>query len=184
MELGFAEKVGIFFGLVLIILIGSTSRSSFVNAAGGEQYVFKTKWGALCTANGQFKDAGGIGVDALGHIYVVDRSNDRIEKFDSNGTFITMWGSLGTAKGQFNHPEGITVDYSVNVYVVDHGNSRIEKFDSNGTFITAWGSLGTSNGQFNEVTDVTSLAGYLYVSDYGKNNVQVFALGTSPHPIN
>ncbi len=74
MDLGFAEKVGIFFGLVLIILIGSIGSSSFVNAAGGEQYVFKTKWGALGTANGQFKDAGGIGVDALGHIYVVDRS--------------------------------------------------------------------------------------------------------------
>ncbi len=115
----------------------------------------------------------------------MDPGNSRIEKFDSNGTFITLWGSLGTANGQFNHPEGITVDYSGNLYVVDHGNNRIEKFDSNGTFITAWGSLGTSNGQFNEVTDVTvDSAGYLYVSDYGKNNVQVFALGISPHPIN
>ena len=56
----------------------------------------------------------------------------------------------------------------------------IEKFDSNGTFITAWGSHGTSNGQFNEVTDVTvGLAGHVYVSDYGNNNVQVFTHPTS-----
>ena len=67
------------------------------------------------------------------------------------------------------------------IYVVDRSNDRIEKFDSNGTFITAWGSLGTSNGQFNEVTDVTvDSAGYVYVSDYGKNNVQVFGLSTNP----
>jgi len=37
--------------------------------------------------------------------------------------------------------------------------------------------------QFNEVTDVTvGLAGHVYVSDYGNNNVQVFGLGTNPHP--
>ena len=102
MDLGFTEKVGIFLGLVFIILIGSISSSGFAvyGAGGGEQYVFKTKWGALGTASGEFKNAGGIGVDALGHIYVVDRSNDRIEKFDSNGTFITAWGSPGTGNGQ------------------------------------------------------------------------------------
>src|SRR6266516_5753428 len=105
MDLGFAEKVGIFLGLVLIILFGSIGSSrTFVSAAGGglgEHYVFMTKWGTLGTANGQFRDAGGIGVDVLGHIYVVDSGNERIEKFDSNGTFITTWGSLGVANGQF-----------------------------------------------------------------------------------
>ena len=53
MDLGFAEKVGIFLGLVLIISIGSISSSEFaVYGAGGgrEQYVFKTKWGAPGTA--------------------------------------------------------------------------------------------------------------------------------------
>jgi hypothetical protein len=45
------------------------------------------------------------------------------------------------------------------------------------------GSPGTTNGQFNEVTDVTvGLADHVYVSDYGNNNVQVFGLGTNPHP--
>jgi hypothetical protein len=104
--------VGIFLGLVLIILIGSISSSGFAvyGVGGGEQYVFKTKWGALGTASGQFKDAGGIGVEALGHIYVVGRSNNRIAKFDSNGTFITAWGSLGTSNGQFNEVTDVTVD--------------------------------------------------------------------------
>ena len=67
MDLGFAEKVGIFLGLVLIILFGSMGNSrTFVSAAGGlrEHYVFMTKWGSVGTGNGQFRDAGGIGVDA------------------------------------------------------------------------------------------------------------------------
>src|SRR5437660_9523280 len=107
MDLELASKLCIFLGSVFIILVGPISSSGFsVYAAGGgqvEQYVFITKWGSLGTANGQFNDAGGIGVDALGHIYVVDRANFRIEKFDSNGTFITAWGSPGVSNGQLNH---------------------------------------------------------------------------------
>jgi len=110
----------------LIILFGTISNSSFVNAPVGEHYVFITKWGSVCSANGQFKDVGGIGGDALGHIFVVDRANDSIEKFDSNGTFIISWGSPTSANRQFNHPEGITGDASGNVDVVDHGNDHFQ----------------------------------------------------------
>ena len=137
MDLGFTEKVGIFLGLVLIISIGSISSSEFGAGGGREQYVFKTKWGAPGTASDQFKEAGGIGVDALGHIYVVDRSNDRIEKFDSNGSFITAWGSPGTGNGQLNHAHDIAVyPCGNNLYVADRDNSRIQMFDSHGKFLT------------------------------------------------
>ncbi len=44
-----------------------------------------TKWGSLGDGDAQFTDAAGIGADALGRIYIVDHSNDRIEKIDSNG---------------------------------------------------------------------------------------------------
>jgi len=166
MNLGLASKLSIV-GLILFILAGC-SRSILVSATGvdnAEYYVLVTKWGSFGTANGRFSGVGGIGLDSLGHIYVVDRGNDRIEKFDSNGKFITAWGSRGTANGQFASPEGITVDASGNVYVADHGNDRIEKFDSNGSFITAWGSHGINNGQFSEVADVTvDSAGHVYVS--------------------
>src|SRR5215831_13619993 len=150
----------VFLGLGLIILFGSKSIASAVRGELAEHYVFVTRWGSLGDGNGQFTDAAGIGADALGHVYVVDRGADRIEKFDSNGKFITTWGAPGSANGEFNHPEGIAVDASGSVYVVDHGNGRIEKFDSNGKFITAWGSIGVSNGQFNTISAVTvGLAG-------------------------
>jgi tripartite motif-containing protein 71 len=180
MDSGFPTKVGLFLGLGLIVLFGSIFNKSLASAARGElaeHYVFVTKWGSPGDGNGQFADATGIGADPLGHIYVVDRGNDRIEKFDSNGRFITAWGAPGSANGEFNYPEGIAVDASGSVYAVDVGNDRIEKFDSNGRFITAWGSLGVSNGQFNKISDVTvGLAGKVYVSDYGNNNVQVFGV--------
>ena len=54
--------------------------------------------------------------------------NHRIEKFDSNGTFLTKWGSWGSGDGQFKYPYGVAVDSSGNVYVADTGNNRIQKF--------------------------------------------------------
>ena len=64
---------------------------------------------------------------------MADFGNNRIQKFNSNGTFITKWGSDGTADGQFSGPAGVAVDSSGNVYVADLGNNRIQKFTSNGT---------------------------------------------------
>ncbi len=59
---------------------------------------------------------------------MVDEGNNRIQKFDSNGTFISKWGTPGTSEGQFEEPTGIAVDSLGNVYVVDRGNSRIQVF--------------------------------------------------------
>ena len=33
--------------------------------------------------------------------------NNRIQKFDPNGTFITKWGTLGSGNGQFYWPGGV-----------------------------------------------------------------------------
>ena len=92
--------------------------------------------------------------------------NNRIQKFNSNGTFITKWGSNGTADGQFSNPHGVAVDSSGNVYVADCDNNRIQKFNSNGTFITKWGSNGTADGQFSNPDGVAvDSSGNVYVAD-------------------
>jgi DNA-binding beta-propeller fold protein YncE len=68
-------------------------------------------------------------VDKLGHIYVVDRGNDRIQKFDSNGKFITAWGSHGINNGgQFSEVADVTVDSTGHVYVSDYGDNTVKVF--------------------------------------------------------
>jgi len=67
-------------------------------------------------------------IDSSGNVYEVDTTNDRIQKFNSEGTFLTKWGTSGTENGQFSSPFGIAVDSSGNVYVTDVGNNRIQKF--------------------------------------------------------
>jgi DNA-binding beta-propeller fold protein YncE len=114
-------------------------------------------------------------------VYVADTSNHRIQKFDSNGTFITKWGFEGSADGQFFSPLGVAVDSSGNnVYVADTSNNRIQKFDSNGTFITKWGNTGSEDGQFVFPLGVAvdSSGNNVYVADTSNNRIQVFSSAT------
>jgi tripartite motif-containing protein 71 len=63
-------------------------------------------------------------------VYVVDTQNERIQKFDSDGSFITKWGTEGTGDGQFFWlPHDIAIDSSDNVYVADSGNVHGKKKD-------------------------------------------------------
>jgi len=116
-------------------------------------------------------------VDSVDKVYVGDfGENNRIQKFDSNGTFITKWGAPGARDGQFLNPIGLVADSSDNIYVADRGNNCVQKFDSNGTFITKWGTSGAGDGQFElPVGIATDSSGNVYVVDRGNSQIQVFA---------
>ena len=45
----------------------------------------------------------GVALDQEGDLYVVDRGNSRVLKFDPSGKFLLQWGSQGTGDGQFDH---------------------------------------------------------------------------------
>ncbi len=101
--------------------------------------------GKYGSSDGQFNSPVGAALDSTTHLYVGDRDNNRIQKFNQSGNFVNKWGSLGTAEGDFNQPTWIAVDQYDNIYVVDSGNYRIQKFDSEGIFERAWG-WGVSGG--------------------------------------
>ena len=178
--------------------------------------IFISEWGSYCALHdnnygckidnstgiigpGQFRYPQGIAIDIEGHVYVADFSNDRIQKFDSNGNFIKTWGSrcnmkwinnsIGECKdldgngpmekgdGQFLRPKGIAINHITNeVYIVDKSNDRIQKFDSNGNFKLKWGSAGKDDGQFNlpEYIAINPKNNYVYVGDENNNRIQVF----------
>jgi hypothetical protein len=156
-------------------------------------------WGNSGTLGGQFSTPTGMTVDSSGFVYVVDRDNSRIEKFESDGDFVLTWGegvnqttggdvctavsgdtcqagTAGSADGQFNIPSGLAVDSAGNVYVADALNDRVQKFSSSGTFLDKWGTHGSANGQFDIPTDVaTDSLGEVYVVDAQNNRVQRFS---------
>jgi sugar lactone lactonase YvrE len=142
---------------------------------------FLAKWGGIGTGDGEFgglfSGPSDLATDASDNVYVVDPGNHRVQKFDSDGTFLTKWGSEGTGDGEFRDPSGIATDGLDNLYVADRGNRRVQKFDSDGTFLTKWGGPGTGDGRFAYPgpSDLAADAsGNVYVADTGNQRIQKF----------
>jgi tripartite motif-containing protein 71 len=172
---------------------------------------FLGKWGSYCNLNtsngcntsapgavspgdGQFLFPRSITVDSsLGRVYVADTNNNRIEVFDTAGTFLGKWGSwcdminglncntsapgaVSPGDGQFYWPFSIEVNQiSHIVYIADSHNSRIEVFNSKGVYLGKWGSLGSKESQLKQPYGITiDSKGDIYVADSGNNRVQKF----------
>jgi sugar lactone lactonase YvrE len=160
--------------------------------------MFLTKWGSQGATEGRFFSPSSIATDARGNVFVSDRLNNRIQQFDTNGTFIRMWGwgvssgalgfqictancqagIQGDGNGQFFYPQGVAVDSLGNVYVVDSGNDRIQKFDHNGNYLLKWGTFGSSNAHFNSPRAiVVDFEGAVFVGDSVNHRVKKYLGG-------
>ena len=134
-------------------------------------------------------------MDGSGNVFVADTGNNRIDKFDSTGTFLLTFGwgvkdgatafeictsgcqigNYGFGDGRFYFPLGVAVDGSGNVFVADTSNSRVQEFDNTGTFLTAWGGYGTGAGEFEAPTGIAvDASGSVFVTDTGYNRIQKF----------
>jgi len=77
-----------------------------------------------------------VEVDREGNIYVLDKGNFRIQKFDKKGKFLLSFGRKGQGPGELLNCFDIELDTKGNVLVFDLDNSRISKFNSNGQLLT------------------------------------------------
>jgi len=153
--------------------------------------------GIIGSGDGQFSKPSDVAVDYSGYVYVTDTNNDRIQKFNSSGTYIGKWGTKGTGWSGFYHPSGIAIDSSGDVYVVDSGNYRIKKHSASGAFLYTWGwgvldgtlefqlcgTLspcqigigGSGDGQFTAPNHVAiDISGNIYVADTHNHRIQKF----------
>ncbi len=100
-------------------------------------------FGASGAGNGQFTSPIGIAVnDTSGDVYVVDQGNNRVQRFDAEGSYLSQFnGSDNPSFPEgFSSPTGISVDNSTgpskgDVYVIDQGHDAIDKFSATGTFL-------------------------------------------------
>lgn len=127
---------------------------------------FLLMWGSPGVGQGQFSfqvpDEGRLAVDSQGSLYVLDDSNFRLQKFDSQGKFLAQWGSKGSGEGQFLEPSDIAINAQDQVYVVDYQSNYVQKFDQNGKFLLRWGG----NEQFSGIYSVAlDPGGNVLVSD-------------------
>ncbi len=155
----------------------------------------KTTLCAAGTGAGQCIKPEGLAADTeTGHIYVVDKGNNRIDVFQPDGTFLFAFGwgvdtgesklqncttatgcnagIAGAGAGQFSSPSWIAVDNNPaspsrhDVYV-GTDNFRVQKFTPTGEFIESLGEEGTGECQFAGTRDPIAVGpgGDLYVAD-------------------
>ena len=97
---------------------------------------YLSKFGSYGSGDGQFTNPQGLTFNSKGLLYVVDRSNCRVQIFDNDNKFLFKFGSKGSNPGQFQYPRYIALDSSDQVYVTDCSSSGgIIVFSEDGHFI-------------------------------------------------
>jgi len=134
-----------------------------------EYYVRVLWWGEGGSGPGQFDVPLGMGSDRDGNIYVCDKGNHRVQKFDSLGNFLMMFGEEGTGPGQFRFPADVALNDSGFIYVCDRDNHTVQRFDSLGNYVLGWGGdPGLEPGHLYYPTGIAvGDSGYVYVADWG-----------------
>ena len=65
---------------------------------------FSLVFGKEGSGNGQLNAPRGVAADGKGHVWVVDRGNNRVEEFNQQGEYLGQFGKTGTGNGQFTNP--------------------------------------------------------------------------------
>lgn len=80
---------------------------------------FIKAWGRPGYAPGEFRTLHAIAIDSRGRVFVGDRSNNRIQIFDQEGSHLTTWT-------QFGRPSGIFFDDNNRIYVADSESDDVQ----------------------------------------------------------
>ncbi len=108
---------------------------------GGLNYHDDEAWGSTekhGTGPGEFLLPHGLTVDGDERVYVMDRSNDRIQVFDRDGNYLTQWDTPSPNQG-FIDDEG---------FMHVPGGGRVYVLDMDGEEVACWGEQGNEPWQF------------------------------------
>jgi tripartite motif-containing protein 71 len=131
--------------------------------------------GGTIGALGFFNEPYGVAVDTK--TFVMDTTNQRVQRFSAGGTFELSWGERGWGEGNpgFNWARDVTTmgGSTGTVWVADTKNSRLMEFTRDGLATgTVLGANGSSIGQLNWPFAVATLGGDVIVADTNNDRVQ------------
>ena len=112
------------------------------------------------TGPGEFNLPHSVNVDAGGRVYVMDRSNTRIQVFDAGGAYLTEWNDVPS-------PNQATVDDDGVMHVAC--GPTIQLYALDGELLGAWGERGDRPDQFSGAPHGISIDsnGDVYVAQVG-----------------
>lgn len=97
-------------------------------------------WGTQGTGPGEFALPHSLWVDRQERVWIADRENNRIQRFDMKGNYLDQWTDL-------EMPMDIFITKKDEVFIVE-ASSRVSIFDLEGTLLSRWGEDGSAPGQF------------------------------------
>ena len=127
------------------------------------------------TGNGQFDSPRDVAIGGGGAIYVADAGNNRLQKFDADGTFLWTTPGVGTCNTCLNTPIGATWDAANGVVLVaSTGQNLIKAFNPDGTL--AWRSPNSPNplANFAPRDVVRGPDNRIWLSDYKHHMVKAY----------
>lgn len=150
-------------------------------------------WGSYGTEPGQIRLPHGLGVDRVGDVYVADRTNRRIQKFDSDGNLLRIiylnvpydktrqpvLGNLNPNAPDETAPWTICISGGETQYLFasDVEPGRIYKMTLDGKILGWLGESGRQLGQFNWLHGISCRSEEtLYVADLNNWRVQKLLL--------
>jgi DNA-binding beta-propeller fold protein YncE/tetratricopeptide (TPR) repeat protein len=130
------------------------------------------KIGTRGSEPGMLKNPRGIALDVSGNFWVADTGNDRLQKFNREGSLLQVIGRGGSKEGEFDSPSAVALTLKGNIIVADTGNRRVQVFSAKGLFLGAFGRSGNQKGQFAEpVALAVDGSENIYVVDRGNNRI-------------
>jgi peptidylamidoglycolate lyase len=128
---------------------------------------------------GHFNVVHGLAADPVTrHVFVVDRSNHRIQVFDENGKFVDQW-----PVDKYSSINFLYISADRKLWAADDRNSKIVEYDLEGHLLYAWGTLADwPGGLFNTHGMSVDQEGNFYVAEVGNGRAQKFRprLGANP----
>ena len=93
-----------------------------------------------------------------GSIFVADGhgrgGNNRVVKYDADGTYLMEFGGTGVEDGQFRDPHALAMDSEGRLFVGDRANNRVQLFTQDGEHLDTWHQFGRPSGLFIDRHDV------------------------------
>jgi len=128
--------------------MGTNNRIAVFNADGN----WVRGWGQTGSGRGEFNKIRGIAVDAAGNVYVADSGNNRIQVFDSQGTYKSEITGIGSPQAICITSGSPQVIYSSNSNDPESmENGEIYRIQPDGKVVGQFGKAGKVPGEFGMV---------------------------------
>ena len=132
-------------------------------------------FGERGTGDGMFDYSRGVAVTDKDEIVAADEANDRVQVFDSNGTFLRSFGHQGKNAGEFSCPDGIAIDKDGNIFVAHRCNHRVQIFSREETYLGSFGGSGSLDNQLSNPRGLSlDSTGNIIVSDAFNKLIKIF----------